>query len=174
MGLVVQKFGGTSVADAERMREVADHVARTRKHGDDVVLVVSAMGKETDDLLRLAAEVSGVRPGREMDMLITAGERKAMALVCMALHDVGVPAESFTGSQAGFLTDTNHMNAKILEVRPDRVRACLDAGMVPKMEACHRAVLGGVPAAHVVDGRVPHSILLEIFTSEGFGTMVTP
>ena len=131
MGLVVQKFGGTSVADAERMREVADHVARTRKHGDDVVLVVSAMGKETDELLRLATEVSGVRPGREMDMLITAGERKAMALVCMALHDIGVPAESFTGSQAGFLTDTNHMNARILEVKPERIRACIDAGMVP-------------------------------------------
>ena len=135
MALLVQKFGGTSVADPERMREVADHVARTRRHGDDVVLVVSAMGKETDDLLRLAAEVSDVRPGREMDMLITAGERKAMALVCMALHDVGVPAESFTGSQAGFLTDTNHTNARILEVRPDRIRACVDAGRV--------AVVGG-------------------------------
>jgi aspartate kinase len=131
MALVVQKFGGTSVADAERMREVADHVARTRRRGDQVVLVVSAMGKETDELLRLAAEVSEVRPGREMDMLITAGERKAMALVCMALHDVGVEAESFTGSQAGFLTDTNHMNARILEVKPDRIRACLDAGRVP-------------------------------------------
>jgi aspartate kinase len=131
MALLVHKFGGTSVADAERMREVADHVARTRRHGDQVVLVVSAMGKETDDLLRLASEVSAVRPGREMDMLVTAGERKAMALVCMALHDVGVEAESFTGSQAGFLTDTNHMNARILEVRPDRIRACLDAGRVP-------------------------------------------
>jgi aspartate kinase len=131
MALVVQKFGGTSVADAERMREVADHVARTRRHGDDVVLVVSAMGKETDELLRLAAEVSGIRPGREMDMLITAGERKAMALVCMALHHVGVEAESFTGSQAGFLTDTTHMNARILEVKPDRIQACLDSGRVP-------------------------------------------
>ncbi|MEC9425381.1 MAG: aspartate kinase, partial [Actinomycetota bacterium] len=82
MALVVQKFGGTSVADAERMREVADHVARTVRRGDQVVLVVSAMGKETDELMRLAVEVSSVHPGREMDMLITAGERKAMALVC--------------------------------------------------------------------------------------------
>ena len=90
MPLVVQKFGGTSVADPERIREVADHVARTRRRGDDVVVVVSAMGKETDELLRLAAEVSKVRPGREMDMLITAGERKATALLCMALHDLGV------------------------------------------------------------------------------------
>ena len=106
MALVVQKFGGTSVADAERMREVVDHVARTRRHGDQVVVVVSAMGKETDELLRLASEVSRVRPGREMDMLVTAGERKAMALLCMALHGADVPAESFTGSQAGFVTDT--------------------------------------------------------------------
>jgi aspartate kinase len=113
------------------MREVVDHVARTRRHGDDVVVVVSAMGKETDDLLRLAAEVSSVRPGREMDMLITAGERKAMALLCMALAGAGVQAESFTGSQAGFVTDTNHTNAKIVEVRPDRVRAALAEGKVP-------------------------------------------
>jgi aspartate kinase len=131
MTLVVQKFGGTSVADPERIRQVADHVARTRRHGDEVVVVVSAMGKETDELIRLASEVASVRPGREMDMLITAGERKATALLCMALHDIGVPADSFTGSQAGFLTDTTHTNARILEVRPERVRASIDAGHVP-------------------------------------------
>jgi aspartate kinase len=129
--LVVQKFGGTSVADPERIREVADHVARTRRRGDDVVLVVSAMGKETDDLIRLAGEVSRIRPGREMDMLITGGERKATALVCMALHDLGIPADSFTGSQAGFVTDSMHTNAKILEIRPDRLRQALAAGRVP-------------------------------------------
>jgi aspartate kinase len=129
--LLVQKFGGTSVADPERIREVADHVARTVRHGNDVVVVVSAMGKETDDLIRLAGDVSEVRPGREMDMLITAGERKAMALLCMALHSLGVPADSFTGSQAGFVTDTNHTNAKIVELRPDRLRKALDAGRVP-------------------------------------------
>jgi aspartate kinase len=93
--------------------------------------VVSAMGKETDELIRLASEVASVRPGREMDMLITAGERKATALLCMALHDIGVPADSFTGSQAGFLTDTTHTNARILEVRPERVRHSVDAGRVP-------------------------------------------
>ena len=108
VGVVVQKFGGTSVADPERIREVADHVKRTVRRGDQVVVVVSAMGKETDELLHLASQVSRTRPGREMDMLITAGERKATALLCMALHDLGVPADSFTGSQAGFLTDTNH------------------------------------------------------------------
>src|SRR5438105_4850715 len=131
MTLVVQKFGGTSVADPERIRQVADHVARTQRHGDQVVVVVSAMGKGPDELLRLASEVASVRPGREMDMLITAGERKATALLCMALHDIGVPADSFTGSQAGFLTDTTHTNARILEVRPDRVRQSIDAGRVP-------------------------------------------
>jgi aspartate kinase len=131
VALYVQKFGGTSVADPERIREVADHVARCRRRGDDVVLVVSAMGKETDELLRLAHEVSTDRPGREMDMLITAGERKAIALVSMALHERGVASESYTGSQAGFLTDTNHMNAKIVEVRADRIRAAVAAGRVP-------------------------------------------
>jgi aspartate kinase len=131
VSLVVQKFGGTSVADAERMRAVADHVARTRRHGDDVVVIISAMGKETDELLRLASEVADSRPGREMDMLITAGERKAMALLCLALHDVGVDAVSFTGSQAGFITDTAHTNAKIVDLRPERVREALDKGQVP-------------------------------------------
>jgi aspartate kinase len=131
VGLLVQKFGGTSVADPDRIREVADHVVRTRRHGDDVVVVVSAMGKETDELIHLASQVATVRPGREMDMLITAGERKAMALLCMALHDIGVPADSFTGSQAGFITDTTHTNARIVEVRPERVREALGEGRVP-------------------------------------------
>ena len=135
MALIVQKFGGTAVGDPDRIRAVADHVARTKRHGDDVVVVVSAMGNETDDLLRLASEVSATHPGRALDLLITAGERKSMALMCMALHDLDVPADSFTGSQAGFLTDTTHGNARILEVRPDRVRATVDAGRV--------AVVGG-------------------------------
>jgi len=117
------------------MRAVADHVARTVRRGDQVVVVISAMGKETDDLLRIAKEVSNTRPGREMDMLVTAGERKATALLCMAIADLGVEAESFTGSQAGFLTDSTHTNAKIIEVKPDRIRASLAAGRV--------AVVGG-------------------------------
>jgi len=131
MALLVQKYGGSSVADPERIREVADHVGRTRRHGDDAVVVVSAMGKETDELIHLARQVATARPGREMDMLITAGERKAMALLCMALHDLGVPADSFTGSQAGFITDTQHTNAKIVELRPGRVREALEQGRVP-------------------------------------------
>ncbi|MDH3707933.1 MAG: aspartate kinase, partial [Acidimicrobiia bacterium] len=131
MALLVQKFGGTSVGSAERIREVAEQVRHTHARGDQVVLVVSAMGKETDELLRLADVVSRTQPGREMDMLVTAGERKAIALVCMALHDVDVPADSFTGSQAGFRTDANHRNAKIVEITPGRVRDTLDAGRVP-------------------------------------------
>ncbi len=90
------------------------------------------MGKETDDLIALADAVSRTQPGREMDMLITAGERKSMALLCMALDDLGVEAESFTGSQAGIITDTSHGNAKILEVRADRLRDALAAGQVPR------------------------------------------
>ena len=131
MSLVVQKFGGTSVADPERLRAVADHVARTRRRGDQVVVVVSAMGKETDELIHLAEQTSSTLPGREMDMLLSAGERKAMALLCMALHDLGVPADSFTGSQAGIITDTFHTRARILEVKGDRLRDCLAAGKVP-------------------------------------------
>ena len=131
MSVVVQKFGGTSVGDPDRIRAVADHVARTRRRGDDVVVVVSAMGKETDELLHLADQVSKTQPGREMDMLITAGERKSVALLCMALADLGVAAASFTGSQAGIITDTVHRNAKILEVKGDRLREALAAGQVP-------------------------------------------
>ena len=119
------KFGGTSVSDPDRIREVAEHIARTKRRGSRVVAVVSAMGKETDELIRLAHAVSDVRPGREMDMLVTAGERKAMALVCMALHSLGVGADSFTGSQAGLLTDTAHTNAKIIATRTDRIREAL-------------------------------------------------
>jgi aspartate kinase len=129
--ITVQKFGGTSVADPERIREVAEHAVRTKRRGTDVVLVVSAMGKETDALLRLAADVSTSQPGREMDMLITAGERKAMALVAMAISDLGERSQSFTGSQAGFITDTNHKDAKILELRPDRIAEALAAGVIP-------------------------------------------
>lgn len=131
MALVVQKYGGTSVGDAERIRAVADHVARTRQAGDDVVVVVSAMGKFTDELLHLADDVSPTRPPRELDMLLTAGERISMALVCMALSARGVESASFTGSQAGIITDTSHTRAKILEMRPDRIREALDAGLVP-------------------------------------------
>jgi len=129
--LVVQKFGGTSVGDADRIKAVADHVARTRRQGRDVVVVVSAMGKTTDELLRLADDVSAVHPPRELDMLLTAGERVSMALLCMALADLGVDAVSFTGSQAGIITDTDHTRAKILEVRGDRLREALAAGRVP-------------------------------------------
>ena len=131
MALVVEKFGGTSVADPGRIREVADHAARVRRRGDDLVLVVSAMGAETDELLRLARQVSDDPPGRELDMLITGGERKACALVAMAIADRGVPAASLTGSQAGFLTDTTHTNARILSIAPDRVAAAVADGVVP-------------------------------------------
>ncbi|MFM8601051.1 MAG: aspartate kinase [Actinomycetota bacterium] len=130
MALVVQKYGGTSVADPDRIKAVADHVAFTRNHGNDVVVVVSAMGKSTDNLISLANAVSTVQPGREMDMLLTAGERISMSLLCIALAGIGVDAVSFTGSQVGIITDTVHTKAKILEVKGDRVRGALAAGKV--------------------------------------------
>ena len=130
MALIVQKYGGTSVADPDRMRAVAENVAFTRRRGDQVVVVVSAMGKSTDNLIALANSVSKTQPGREMDMLLTTGERVSMALVSMALADIGVPAVSFTGSQVGIVTDTAHGKAKILEVKGDRVREALVEGKV--------------------------------------------
>jgi aspartate kinase len=130
VSLIVQKYGGTSVADADRIRAVAEHVAFTRRQGHDVVVVVSAMGKETDNLIALADAVSRTQPGREMDMLLTIGERKTMALMCMALADLGVAAVSFTGSQVGIITDNVHGRAKILEVKGDRVRDALADGRV--------------------------------------------
>ena len=130
MALLIQKFGGTSVADPDRIRAVADHIVRSRRAGDDVVVVVSAMGKSTDDLVRLAHDVARQPGGREMDMLLTAGERISMALLTMAVEDLGQPAVSFTGSQAGIVTDTEHGKAKVIEVRADRIRDALDRGRV--------------------------------------------
>jgi len=130
VALIVQKYGGTSVADADRMRSVAEHVAFTRNQGHDVVVVVSAMGKTTDNLISLANDVSRTQPGRELDMLLTTGERISMALLCMALADLGVPAVSFTGSQVGIITDTVHGKAKIIEVKGDRVRQAIAEGKV--------------------------------------------
>jgi aspartate kinase len=130
MSLIVQKFGGSSVADPDRIRAVADHIVRTKKQGHDVVVVVSAMGKTTDELLRLAHDVSTAPAARELDMLLTSGERQSMALLSMAVIDRGIRAQSFTGSQAGIVTDTSHTRAKILEVKADRIRAAIAAGEV--------------------------------------------
>jgi aspartate kinase len=130
VALIVQKFGGTSVADPDRIRAVAEHVAYTRSKGNDVVVVVSAMGKATDNLIALADSVSRTQPGREMDMLLTTGERVTAALTTMALSALGVPAVSFTGSQVGIITDNVHRKAKIVEVKGDRVRAALAEGKV--------------------------------------------
>jgi len=118
------------VADPDRMKNVARHVAETRKQGNDVVVVVSAMGKATDNLVELARQVSSNPQGREMDMLLTTGERISMSLLCMALNDLGCEAMSFTGSQVGIITDTSHTKAKILEIKGDRVREALAQGRV--------------------------------------------
>jgi aspartate kinase len=130
VSLVVQKYGGTSVADSTRIKAVADHIVATRQAGSDVLVVVSAMGSTTDELERLAYEVSPTPSGRELDMLLTAGERISIALLCMAIIDRGEHAVSFTGSQAGILTDTSHGRAKIVEVRAERLREALASGAV--------------------------------------------
>src|SRR5437762_4952592 len=130
MPVLVQKYGGTSVADPERIRAVAARVAEARREGDQLAVVVSAMGQTTDELLRLAHEISARPSRRELDMLLTAGERVAMALLAMALHDLGVEAISFTGSQSGILTDGAHNAARITAVKPERIRAELERGRV--------------------------------------------
>lgn len=132
MSLIVQKFGGSSVADAESIKRVAKRIVETRKRGDDVVVVVSAMGDTTDELLDLARAVVPGLPagGRELDMLLTAGERISMALLAMAIKSQGAEAVSFTGSQAGMLTDDRHGSARIVSVTPGRVRQALDEGQI--------------------------------------------
>jgi aspartate kinase len=130
VSLVVQKYGGTSVADPSRIKAVADHIVATRQAGSEVLVVVSAMGSTTDDLERLAFDVSPAPSARELDMLLTAGERISIALLCMAILDRGEQAVSFTGSQAGIMTDTSHGRAKIVEVRADRLREALASGSI--------------------------------------------
>jgi aspartate kinase len=130
LGIVVQKYGGSSVADVERVGLVADRIAATKATGKDLVVVVSAMGDTTDNLLALAHKVTGNPPRRELDMLLSAGERISMAVLSMALHARNVPAVSFTGSQSGIITNDSHANARIVEVRPYRVQDELARGKV--------------------------------------------
>lgn len=131
MSLIVQKFGGSSVADAEGVKRVASRIVDTQKAGNDVVVVVSAMGDTTDELLDLAAEItSHVAPSRELDMLLTAGERISTAILSMAINDLGAKAQSFTGSQAGMITDGVHGSARLVEIRPDRIRESVEAGNI--------------------------------------------
>jgi aspartate kinase len=130
VSLIVQKFGGSSVADAESIKRVAKRIVETRKAGNDVVVAVSAMGDTTDELLDLAHEVTLLPAPRELDMLLTAGERISMALLAMAIRSMGHDARSFTGSQAGMITDAQHGQARIVDVTPGRVRAALDEGSI--------------------------------------------
>lgn len=130
MGIVVQKYGGSSVADATSIKRVAQRIVATKKAGHDVVVVVSAMGDTTDDLLDLAQQVAPLPPGRELDMLLTAGERISMAVLAMAIGTLGQEARSFTGSQAGVITDSEHGKAKIIDVTPGRIEDALSEGAV--------------------------------------------
>jgi aspartate kinase len=128
MGIVVQKYGGSSVADAAGVKRVAQRIVATKKEGHDVCVVVSAMGDTTDELLKLAEQISPLPPGRELDMLLTAGERISMALLAMAIANLGQRARSFTGSQAGVITDSSHGRAKIIDVTPGRIEDALAVG----------------------------------------------
>lgn len=130
MGRVVQKYGGSSVADADSIKRVARRVVATREEGHEVVVVISAMGDTTDDLLDLATEVSPSPPPRELDMLLTAGERMSAALLAMAIHDLGSQARSFTGSQAGVITTGTHGNARITNITPGRITEALASGHI--------------------------------------------
>ncbi len=130
MGRIVQKYGGSSVADAESIKRVARRIARTRREGNEVIVVISAMGDTTDDLMDLALQISPNPRSRELDMLITTGERQSAALLAMALWDIGVDAVSYTGSQAGVLTTPVHGNARIIDITPGRIVGALDQGKV--------------------------------------------
>jgi aspartate kinase len=130
VGLVVQKYGGSSVSDAERIKRVAERIVATKKAGHDVCIVVSAMGDTTDNLLDLAQQVSPLPPGRELDMLLTAGERISMALLAMAIQSLGMSARSFTGSQAGVITDSVHGKARIIDVTPGRITEAIGKGHI--------------------------------------------
>ena len=130
MPIIVQKYGGTSVDGVDRLRVVADRVVRARDAGNDVIVVVSAMGQTTDDLARMAKDIAPEPDPREMDMLLTAGERIAMALLGIAINERGCRAASYTGSQAGIITDTAHGQARIIEIRPKRILEALEAGNV--------------------------------------------
>jgi aspartate kinase len=130
VGIVVQKYGGSSVADAEGIKRVAQRIVEAKRAGNDVVVVVSAMGDTTDELIDLAEQVSPLPAGRELDMLLTAGERISMALLAMAIGNLGQEAQSFTGSQAGVITDSVHGKAKIIDVTPGRIQRALGQGAV--------------------------------------------
>ena len=127
---MVQKYGGSSVADVARIQAVAERVVATRRTGVDVVVVVSAMGNTTNELLSLASEISQSPGRRELDLLISVGERVSMTLLAMAIQELGEPAQSFTGSQSGIITDTRHVNAAVVEVKPHRIRRALDEGQI--------------------------------------------
>ena len=131
MGLIVAKFGGSSVADAAGILRVAKRIADTKRAGNEVVVVVSAMGDTTDDLIDLAKQVSPNPPGRELDMLLTAGERISMAVLAMAINDLGFEARSYTGSQAGLITDSSHGKARIVDVTPGRIQEALRENAIP-------------------------------------------
>jgi aspartate kinase len=145
MAVIVQKYGGTSVGDAERIRAVAERIVAAKRGGYDPVVVVSAMGDTTDELTQMAHELALIPNPRELDLLLTAGERIAMSLLAIAINDAGFPAASYTGSQAGIITDTSHGRAKIIDIKPGRILEAIDRGNIVIV-----AGFQGVSTAHDV------------------------
>jgi aspartate kinase len=174
VGLVVQKYGGSSVADATSIKRVAQRIVETKKAGHDVCVVVSAMGDTTDELIDLAEQVSPLPPGRELDMLLTAGERIAMSLLAMAIHDLGVEARSFTGSQAGVITTSAHGRARIIDVTPGRITGALQEnavaivagfqGVSPDTKDVTTLGRGGSDTTAVALAAALHAEVCEIYT----------
>ncbi|HZR47071.1 MAG TPA: aspartate kinase, partial [Candidatus Manganitrophaceae bacterium] len=131
MSLIVQKYGGTSVGNIDRIRNVANRIAKSREEGDDLVVVLSAMSGETDRLIHLAQQLSPLPNQREMDMLLSTGERVTIALLAIALQEMGIPARSFTGRQVGIITDAAHTNARIEQITAERLKEALSEGVIP-------------------------------------------
>ena len=167
MGLVVQKYGGSSVADAESIKRVARRIVETKQGGDDVVVIVSAMGDTTDDLIDLAEQVSPNPAPRELDMLLTAGERISMAVLAMAINDLGYEARSYTGSQAGLITDSTHGKARIMDIKTDAIMASLNAGKIAvvagRKEGTRVSVESWVMSCRAFARRIEHQTLRQLF-----------
>ena len=149
MGIIVQKYGGTSVGSIGRIRAVAERVLRTKQQGHRVVVVVSAMAGETDRLLRLAQEVTAAPEGRGMDMLLATGEMVSIALLAMALKDLGAQAASFTGTQGGIVTDSAHTRARIKQITATRLHEALEANIIPVVAGFHFGRSTPLPKNHV-------------------------
>jgi aspartate kinase len=164
MALLVQKFGGTSLGSIERIKAVAQRIKSNKEKGDDLVVVVSAMGHQTDELTRLASEITVDPPHREMDMLLSTGEQVSISLLTMALNELGTPAISLTGTQAGIITESAHGRARILEIRTERIKSLLDQGKTLVIAEITTLGRGGADTSAVALAASLEAAKCEIYT----------